>query len=236
MSGKQAVNTRHRGGERVDEKAEELLEEIWHALEERGQDGADLPPAVPIAALPEEERAELGQLVRADLATLPSPDRVKLTPAGRRAATDIIRRHRLAERLAVDVLDLHGDEAEPYACRFEHLVHPGLEERICTLLGHPRVCPHDKPIPRGPCCDEDLHEVRPVVVKLNELHPGQRGTIAYLHAEDQGKLGKLLSMGVLPGAHIELQRCIPTFVFRVGFSQFAVDEEIAGSVFVRVET
>jgi DtxR family Mn-dependent transcriptional regulator len=227
--------SRHQGGDRVDEKAEELLEEIWHALEHLGQERAETLPPVPVDVLPEEERREVGQLERAGLARRLSEGRVQLTAAGRRAATDIIRRHRLAERLAVDVLDLQGEEAEPYACRFEHLVHPGLEERICTLLGHPRVCPHGKQIPRGPCCHEDRQEVGPVVVKLNELHPGQCGTIAYLHAEDPGKLGKLLAMGVLPGARIELQRRIPTFVFRVGFSQFAVDEEIAGSVFVRVE-
>jgi DtxR family Mn-dependent transcriptional regulator len=228
-------HTNHRGAGGIDERAEELLEEIWTVLEENGQDRADPLPPIPVASLREEERGEVGQLERAGLATTPSAETVQLTPDGRAAATDIIRRHRLAERLVADVLDLHGDEMEPYACRFEHLVHPGLEERICTLLGHPRVCPHDKPIPRGPCCREDRHEIGPVVVKLHELHPGQRGTIAYLHSEDQSRLSKLLAMGVLPGAEIELQRRIPTFVFRVGFSQFAVDESVADSVFVRLE-
>ena len=215
----------------IDEKAEELLEAIYTTLEDEAlEPGA----AVSLGRLGE-ERDQVDQLVQAGLAAQPAPEAVQLTGSGREAATNIIRRHRLAERLVVDVLDLHGEEMEPYACRMEHLVHPGLEERICTLLGHPRVCPHDKPIPPGPCCKEDRHEVGPVVVRLPDLHPGQHGTIAYLHSEDQAKLSKLLAMGVLPGAEIELQRRIPTFVFRVGFSQFAVDEEVAGSVYVRVE-
>ena len=217
----------------IDEKAEELLEDIFTAAEDQG-----LAPGAPVALdrLGVEERQQLTPIVEDGLALLPSPGEVMLTASGQAAATTIIRRHRLAERLVVDVLDLHGEEMEPYACRFEHLVHPGLEERICTLLGHPRVCPHDKPIPPGPCCKEDRHEVGPLVVRLHELHPGQRGTIAYLHSEDQAKLSKLLAMGVLPGAEIELQRRIPTFVFRVGFSQFAVDEGVASSVYVRLES
>lgn len=226
----------HQNNKVVDEKAEELLEALWTALEDDGMDRRPTEAVVRLDRLAGEERQQVGQLLDAGLATEPSDGNVQLTEIGCEAATNIIRRHRLAERLVVDVLDLHGEEMEPYACRFEHLVHPGLEERICTLLGHPRVCPHDKPIPPGPCCREDRHEVGPVVVRLPDLHPGQRGTIAYLHSEDQAKLSKLLAMGVLPGADIELQRRIPTFVFRVGFSQFAVDEEVAASVFVRLES
>jgi len=79
-------------------------------------------------------------------------------------------------------------------------------------------------------------EIATLVVQLPDLHPGQRGTIAYLYSEDQSRLNKLLTMGVLPGAEIELQRRIPTFVFRVGFSQFAVDHEVASAVYVRLES
>jgi len=219
----------------IDEKAEELLEAIWVALELDGLERQPEPPAIQLDRLGDEQ-LQLEQLLGEQLAETPTPGTVRLTARGREAAENIIRRHRLAERLVVDVFDLHGEEMEPYACRFEHLVHPGLEERICTLLGHPRVCPHDKPIPPGPCCREERHEVGPVVVRLPDLHPGQRGTIAYLYSEDQARLGKLLAMGVLPGAEIELQRRIPTFVFRVGFSQFAVDEQVASAVYVRLES
>jgi DtxR family Mn-dependent transcriptional regulator len=219
---------------KIDEKTEELLEAIWIALEDEERERGMEPDGVDQQALGHHLR-QLDQLLTVGLARVPSEGRVALTAEGRQAASSLMRRHRLAERLVVDVLDLHGDIMDEYACHFEHLVHTGLEERICTLLGHPRVCPHGKPIPPGNCCQEDKHDVGQLVVKLVDLHPGQRGTIAYLHAEDQSRLSKLLAMGVLPGSDIQLKRRIPTFVFQVGFSQFAVDEEVAGAVFVRLE-
>ncbi|HEX6503839.1 MAG TPA: ATP-binding cassette domain-containing protein [Terriglobales bacterium] len=85
---------------------------------------------------------------------------VELTERGRKKAADIIRRHRLAERLFTDSLALDSEtEIEQQACKFEHILSPEATEKICTFLGHPRTCPHGAPIPRGACCgrkDEEL--------------------------------------------------------------------------------
>lgn len=81
---------------------------------------------------------------------------VELTDRGRKKAADIIRRHRLAERLFTDSLALDSEtEIEQQACKFEHILSPEATEKICTFLGHPRTCPHGAPIPRGACCDRD---------------------------------------------------------------------------------
>ncbi len=78
---------------------------------------------------------------------------VTFTPEGRHRAASVIRRHRLAERLFTDTLDLRDDtEIESNACTFEHILSPEVTERICTFLGHPSRCPHGSPIPPGPCC------------------------------------------------------------------------------------
>ena len=78
---------------------------------------------------------------------------VELTPRGRQRAADIIRRHRLAERLFTDSLALDSEtEIEQQACRFEHILSPEATDKICTFLGHPRTCPHGAPIPPGACC------------------------------------------------------------------------------------
>jgi putative ABC transport system ATP-binding protein len=78
---------------------------------------------------------------------------VQLTRKGRQKAADIIRRHRLAERLFTDSLALDSEtEIEQQACKFEHILSQGATEKICTFLGHPRTCPHGAPIPPGPCC------------------------------------------------------------------------------------
>src|SRR6266496_2975906 len=78
---------------------------------------------------------------------------VELTPRGRQRAADIIRRHRLAERLFTDSLALDSEtEIEQQACKFEHILSPEATDKICTFLGHPRTCPHGAPIPPGACC------------------------------------------------------------------------------------
>jgi len=81
---------------------------------------------------------------------------VELTERGRQRAADIIRRHRLAERLFTDSLALESEsEIEQQACKFEHILSPEATDKICTFLGHPKTCPHGAPIPRGECCATD---------------------------------------------------------------------------------
>ena len=80
---------------------------------------------------------------------------VELTDRGRKKAADIIRRHRLAERLFTDSLALDSEtEIEQQACKFEHILSPEATDKICTFLGHPRTCPHGAPIPPGTCCSK----------------------------------------------------------------------------------
>jgi len=81
----------------------------------------------------------------------------EFTPAGEARARDVIRRHRLAERLFRDVLGIHDEaEIESSACKFEHILSPEVTDRMCSLLGHPQECPHGSRIPRGPCCEAGL--------------------------------------------------------------------------------
>ena len=80
----------------------------------------------------------------------------EFTRAGEARARDVIRRHRLAERLFMDVLSIRDEaEIESSACKFEHILSPEVTDRMCTLLGHPHACPHGSPIPNGECCAEN---------------------------------------------------------------------------------
>src|SRR5437879_4723342 len=79
---------------------------------------------------------------------------VEFTQAGESRARSVIRRHRLAERLFMDVLSIRDDAAvESNACTFEHILSPEVTDRICTFLGHPKTCPHGSLIPPGECCE-----------------------------------------------------------------------------------
>src|ERR1700686_5421324 len=78
---------------------------------------------------------------------------VELTARGHQRAADIIRRHRLAERLFTDSLAMDSEtEIEQQACKFEHILWPEATDKICTFLNHPLTCPHGAAIPPGPCC------------------------------------------------------------------------------------
>jgi len=82
---------------------------------------------------------------------------VELTTRGRQRAADIIRRHRLAERLFTDSLAMDSEtEIEQQACKFEHILSAEATDKICAFLGHPRTCPHGSPIPPGPCCGKPI--------------------------------------------------------------------------------
>jgi len=89
---------------------------------------------------------------------------VEFTTRGRQRAADIIRRHRLAERLFTDSLAMDSEtEIEQQACKFEHILSPEATDKICSFLGHPRTCPHGAAIPPGPCCGRQSEMAPPSV-------------------------------------------------------------------------
>ncbi len=99
-------------------------------------------------------RRLIATLTRIGLVTV-TDGKEQFTPAGEERARNVIRRHRLAERLFMDILSIRDEvEVESSACKFEHILSEDVTDRICTLLGHPVECPHGSPIPRGECCVE----------------------------------------------------------------------------------
>jgi len=78
---------------------------------------------------------------------------IEMTEEGSKRAANVIRRHRLAERLFADTFAMRDEtELESNACTFEHILSPEVTERICSFLNHPAACPHGSPIPAGECC------------------------------------------------------------------------------------
>ena len=214
----------------LEEKAEEVLETLWILTEEIKKTD------ISVADLKEADKQSIEQLIQAEYISL-TKSGVKLTDQGRPLARNVIRRHRLAERLLTDVLGTGDSLIHEKACKFEHILDRGLDESICSLLGHPRVCPHGKPIPPGNCCRQEQKQGQRVVTVLSQLTPGQTGKVAYIHTNEPDQLQKLTGMGILPGAPINLVQDFPSYVFQIRQTQFAVDKEIADSIYVRlVET
>ncbi len=89
----------------------------------------------------------VGRLVEGGWVELEGDRRLRLTTKGRGLATSIVRRHRLAERLLVDVIGLEWEKVHAEAARWEHAISADVEEKLVLLLGDPATCPHGNPIP-----------------------------------------------------------------------------------------
>lgn len=159
--------------------------------------------------------------------------KVNLTDKGHRAAREIVRRHRLAERLMVDLLDMGEEEVEKPACEFEHLLSEEVTNRICTLLGHPRECPHGMPIPMGECCEREKRTIEPVIEPLKKAPVGEKLKVAYINTKNHSRLHKLLSYDIGPGSIIELHQKEPVYVIKTGETDIALEEEVIKDIFVK---
>jgi DtxR family Mn-dependent transcriptional regulator len=87
------------------------------------------------------------RLEREGYLTLDDERVLHLTDEGRDYATAVLRRHRLAELLLVEVLKVPWSQVHEEACRLEHAISDNLEEHLVALLGDPGMCPHGNPIP-----------------------------------------------------------------------------------------
>ena len=213
----------------VDPAIEEVLERLWTLREQGAVPAADLDGEAfdfdPSAALAEAQRR--GWLDVRDR-------RLTLTPAGEERAAGVIRRHRLAERLLFDVIHVDDAAMEAGACELEHahILSDEATERVCAFLGHPPTCPHDRPIPRGRCCERFTHEVRPLVTPLSEGSVGADYRIVFIASRPHRHLDRLCALGVVPGARLRLHQRQPAFIVQVGGTDIALEPEIASDIFV----
>ena len=214
------------------EEMAEVLEALW-TLEEKGAATRKDLEREADAAVSDEVLMELS---RARLITIPESGFVCLAPEGRAVAEQIIRRHRLAERLICDALGARVDESEAAACEFEHLLAEGITNSICTLLGHPRYCPHNRPIPPGECCRQVREELRPIVVPCNQLSVGEAARIAYFAVTEHARLLKLSSLGFAPGSRVRLLQKWPTCVVQIDETEIAIEESVARCIYVRQDS
>lgn len=217
----------HVGSHDYETTKEEILELIWTQLE-MGEDGLD--HLVKIAQ--QENPAEILERMQEEGLLTTADNKVTLTDPGEKAAEVIVRRHRLAEMLLSQVLDLGHDRIHREACKFEHILSPEVTDSVCTFLGHPPSCPHGKKIPRGECCT-GKRDLKPLVTSLKDMDPGEKGRIVFITPKDHETLDRLSSLGVVPGCIIRLHQKRPTFVIKIEETDLALDENIAQDIYVK---
>ena len=159
---------------------------------------------------------------------------ITFTEPGRERAKLIIRRHRIAERLLNDVLEMRGDEFERGACQFEHFVNEEIIASICTLLGHPAVCPHGNKIPQGQCCLSAKKNLEPIISPLSAIKAGKKVKVVYITTKSHASLDRLSGIGVIPGLELTIHQKFPSMILQYGETQLALDNDIAKNVFVRI--
>lgn len=209
---------------------DELLEFIWVTAEDQG--------TTTIESLNEKVGNEttgvvLSEMVESKLITI-NDSVVLLTETGRQKATHIIRRHRLAERLLHDVLGVSDEIFERGACQFEHFINEGITASICTLLGHPTVCPHGRKIPPGDCCSHTKRKLQPVFGPLSRLRTGLKAKVVYVSTGSHESSAWLSSIGVIPGLTFTVHHRKPSLVISFGETQLSLDDDIANCIYVRV--
>ena len=144
-----------------------------------------------------------------------SPDRIlNLTPEGRKAAESVMRKHRLAECLLVDVIKLPLALVHQEACRWEHVISEEVEVRIYEMLNHPELSPFGNPIPGlaellNRNIGEKFRNSGEDAINNLATVTGTKVLITRLGESIQSEVdifNELLAARIIPGAIIDLQK------------------------------
>jgi DtxR family Mn-dependent transcriptional regulator len=177
--------------------------------------------------------AGLQRMLRDGLITVNRHKEVALTPIGHERAETMVRRHRLAECLLVDILGLDWVDAHEEAHRFEHAISPRVEERILAVLHRPTTCPHGSPIPgtgAAPVAD---------AFRLDAAEPTQRVVVLRISEEaerDRALLAYFQQAGLLPGHELEVARIETSnslMILRINGATVPVSLNAAHTIWVR---
>jgi DtxR family transcriptional regulator, Mn-dependent transcriptional regulator len=213
-------------------RIDEILETVLTEQEEGRNEAAAILSHAGQGHAPDAAAADLEALQSAGFLRV-AGTLVTLTEKGEKRARDVVRRHRLTERLFKDLLAVSDATMELQACELEHILSPEATDSVCTLLGHPPTCPHGKPIPPGACCGTYQRSMRPLVTGLANFDLGATGRIVFIAPKFHDRMDRLAALGVIPGSDIRLHQRSPSYVIEVGETTIALDPEIAGEIYVK---
>ena len=207
---------------------EEYLETIF-ALEEEG---------IPVIQARLAERlgkaapsvSEMLDRLEADDLIVRSARQITMTDKGAVLAASVVRKHRLAERLLVDIIGLDWDKAHVEAGRWEHVISDDVEAHLVVLLGNPTTCPHGNPIP-------GVEPVGPEQRRLADAQPGDRIRLERITESvehDTASLTYLGDHGLTPGITALIQARAPdgTLTLVVGDAAIALGPAMTQRMFV----
>jgi len=153
----------------------------------------------------------VGRMERDGLVIVAGDRHLELTEKGRSLAIAVMRKHRLAERLLVDIIGLEWEQVHSEACRWEHVMSEAVERKLVKLLGHPTTSPYGNPIPGL----DELGEGEPAppvesgLMRIDEVARRGGGKVQVRriaeHVQlDPDLMAELRSVGVVPGNTVQV--------------------------------
>ncbi len=183
----------------------------------------------------------VARMERDGLLSVAADRHLELTEEGRRLATRVMRKHRLAECLLVDVIGLEWEQVHTEACRWQHVMSEAVERRILELLRHPTESPYGNPIPgldelgERDTADPFLDNG---VVSLSDLAPGVEGkSVVVRHIgepiqSDAQLMYTLRRAGVQPGSVVSVTESAGALLIGSGSETAELPEGVASHVYV----
>jgi len=212
----------------VSPQAEEYLEAVCRILD-RGETATPTELARELEISPPSVLGMIRRLADQQLVTYSRQGGAQLTPLGRERADALRRRHRLAERLLVDLLGIPWERVHEIACRFEHVIDDEVEGYLARALHHPETCPHGNPLDDRP---------QPVWQPLTALQPGQAARLRRVLDETETALTYLSHLGLRPGARVVVCDRAPfdgPLTVEVDGARHALSPAMAGTLLVEPE-
>lgn len=172
----------------------------------------------------------VARLEREGYLTLDERNVMLLTEKGRDYATAVMRRHRLAERLLVDVLKVPWHQIHDEACRLEHAISENLEKHLIALLGDPGTCPHGNPIP-GSANMPSSRALKP----LASLGTGGSSVVRRIDEELESSAARMLLLEttqLVPGAEVSVESVGSKYELLVDGKPQSVEREVLERIYV----
>ncbi|MEU1885651.1 metal-dependent transcriptional regulator [Micromonospora sp. WMMD987] len=180
----------------------------------------------------------VARMERDGLLTVEGDRHLALTEAGRGSAVSVMRKHRLAELLLVNVIGMPYEEAHEEACRWEHVMSDAVEKRVYDLLNRPTRSPYGNPIPGlEELGSPEAETTDTTEAERNLAFPGLAGQVVVRRIcesvqTDADVLRQLHAAGVDPGATVTVaQERDGVFIDRSG-ERVRLPREVASRVFV----
>jgi DtxR family Mn-dependent transcriptional regulator len=222
--------------ETVTQSIQDYLKHIYE-LTERGETASTTALALQLNVKPASVTGMVQKLASSKpaLVEYQKHQGVTLTRAGRKAALEVIRHHRLIETWLVQTLGYSWDEVHKEAEQLEHVISEDFEARIAAALGYPERDPHGELIPT-----EDLTMPQDNSTPLSSLRQNQAATIQQVNAADTNLLRHLEDLGLIPGAEVEADAYSPfdqNLSLRVGRNgkPIVVGPSITNNIFIKVK-